>query len=140
MQLHQHREELEEEGVQIAGVSFETVASANEYLKDTRLEWPIFLDEQKTLYHHFGMGEAGFWDIWGYRTWRAYLRELAQGRRPRKGAGDIHQRGGDVLVDPSGVIRLHHIGKGPGDRPAVEYLLQFIRSGAGDDPSNSSSG
>jgi len=128
VQLHQHKTELEEEGIQIAGVSFETVESANEYLQDTRLEWPIFLDENKKLYHYFGMGKAGFWDIWGYRTWLAYFRELSQGRRPRKGAGDIHQRGGDVLVDPAGVIRLHHIGKGPGDRPEVGSLLQFIRN------------
>ncbi|HSH13152.1 MAG TPA: SelL-related redox protein, partial [Desulfurivibrionaceae bacterium] len=38
----------------------------------------------------------------------------------------IHQRGGDVLIDPNGMVRLHHIGKGPADRPRVEDILRLV--------------
>jgi len=31
-----------------------------------------------------------------------------------------------VLIDPAGVISLHHIGRGPGDRPEIQALLQVI--------------
>ena len=41
-------------------------------------------------------------------------------------AGDVRQLGGDVLIDPQGVIRLHHVGRGPADRPAVARLLNVI--------------
>ena len=76
-----------------------------------------FLDLEKNLYHHYGMFSAGFWDIWGPSTWVAYLKLLARGQKLRKSEGDLEQRGGDVLIDPDGIIRLHHIGSGPGDRP-----------------------
>ena len=108
-------------------VSFETISSTWKYLKDTSLPWPVLVDSEKSLYHYFGMGKAGFWDIWGYRTWRAYLKELFQGRLPRKGEGDFQQRGGDVILDPDGLVRLQHIGSGPGDRPEVTQLLQFVK-------------
>ena len=123
--MYRHREEFDESGVDIIAVSFETIESATEYLRDTSVEWPIVLDEQKALYHYFGMGEAGFWDIWGYRTWLAYFKEILRGRWPRKGGdGNINQRGGDVLIDPAGIVRLHHIGRGPGDRPEIQSLLK----------------
>lgn len=125
--MYQQREEFKKSGVQIIAISFEAADSVEKYLKDTNLEWPILRDEQKHLYHYFGMREASFWDLWGYRTWLAYFKELLQGRLPRKGDGDINQRGGDVLIDPEGLIRLHHIGKGPGDRPQIEFLLQVIK-------------
>jgi hypothetical protein len=127
VQLYQYRKKFREAGILILAVSFETIESAGMYLQDTKLEWPIILDEQKNLYHYFGMGEAGFWDIWGYRTWLAYFRELTRGGSFRKGEGNIHQRGGDVLIDPKGSIRLHHVGKGPGDRPEIRSILQFVK-------------
>ena len=130
MQLHQQRKEFEEVGVQVLAVSFETTESTRNYVKASSLEWPILLDNQKILYRYFGMRTAGFWDIWGYRTWKAYFKELLRGRLPQKGEGDIQQRGGNVILDADGRVRLHHISKGPGDRPAVEHLLQVLKEAA----------
>ena len=39
---------------------------------------------------------------------------------------DIMQRGGDVLIDPNGIVRMHHVGKGPADRPGVEMILKIV--------------
>ena len=72
------------------------------------------------------MLEATFMDIWGPATWWAYLKEFAHGRLPGKSQGEISQRGGDVLVDPAGIVRLHHIGRGPGDRPPVKSILSAM--------------
>jgi len=68
VQLHQKRKELEKAGFKVLVISFETIDSSKEYLDDTSLDWPVLVDDQKRLYKYFGMGEAGFWDIWGYRT------------------------------------------------------------------------
>ena len=35
---------------------------------------------------------------------------------------------GDVLIDPAGVVRLHHASRGPADRPTVESILQVVRA------------
>jgi len=44
----------------------------------------------------------------------------------KKSSGDIHQRGGDVLIDPHGIVRFHHVGSGPANRPAVDSLLRYV--------------
>lgn len=72
------------------------------------------------------MLDAGFLDLWGFASWRAYIKEMIRGRLPKIPTGDVHQRGGDVLVDPAGIVQLHHIGKGPADRPPVETILRRI--------------
>lgn len=87
-----------------------------------------FLDEKLELYHYYGMYSAGFWDIWGPKTWLAYLRIILKGARPQKSHGDIQQRGGDILIDPKGIIKLHHIGSGPSDRPSPQTIFNLIRS------------
>lgn len=85
-------------------------------------------DERK-LYRHFGMLKAGFWDLWGPRSLFAYLLLLLKGRKIESSAADIHQRGGDVLIDPQGWVRFHHIGRGPADRPAIETIFQVVEKG-----------
>lgn len=78
------------------------------------------------------MFSAGFWDLWGPRSWLAYLKLLAKGQKLRKSEGDMEQRGGDVLIDPAGIIRLHHIGSGPGDRPDISIILEMIKNFTGE--------
>ena len=87
-----------------------------------------FLDLEKSLYHHYGMFSAGFWDLWGPRSWLAYLKLLAKGQKLIKTEGDVEQRGGEVVIDPAGTIRLHHIGSGPGDRPDIDSVLAMIKT------------
>jgi len=88
----------------------------------------FYLDAEKTLYHHYGMFSGGFWDIWGPPTWIAYLKLLVKGRKISRSAGDVEQRGGDVVIDPAGIIRFHHVGSGPADRPSIEAILEMIRN------------
>ena len=57
----------------------------------------------------------------------AYVKLLLRGRRLRMPSGDVSQLGGDVIIDPEGIIRLHHVGAGPGDRPAIHGLLDAVR-------------
>jgi len=84
------------------------------------------VDEERTLYRAYGMLNAGLLDLWGPAVWWAYMKEIARGRLPKKPTGDVHQRGGDVLVDPAGTVRLHHVGTGPADRPPAAAILGLI--------------
>ena len=52
--------------------------------------------------------------------------EVLQGRRLQASEADIHQRGGNVLLDPRGRVRFHHIGSGPADRPALETIFRVV--------------
>ncbi len=74
------------------------------------------------------MFSAGFWDLWGPATWIAYLKLLLRGHKLSRSEGDVEQRGGDVLIDPDGIIRLHRVGSGPGDRPDISNVLAMIEN------------
>lgn len=86
-------------------------------------------DSERKLYRYFGMLEARFWDLWGPRSLFAYLQLLLKGRKLEPSTADIHQRGGDVLIDPQGLVRFHHIGRGPADRPDIEKIFQVVEKG-----------
>ena len=72
------------------------------------------------------MLKASYWDVWGIKTWLVYSRELLKGNKPLKSEGDLYQRGGDVIIDPGGIIGLHHVGQGPADRPTVTQIVHAI--------------
>lgn len=119
--------------MRVAVVTFEANELARAYVRETGLRWPLLIDEGRDLYRAYGMLGASFWDIWGPATWLAYLRALRRGhrlvRRHDESDADVQQRGGDVLIDPQGIVRLHHVGVGPADRPAVAAIIERILSG-----------
>ncbi len=107
-------------------ITFEADYFACRYAEETSLSWPLLVDENRDTYRDYGMLSASFWDVWGPATWWAYGKAILRGEKLWKSEGDIFQRGGDVLIDPNGIVRLHHVGKGPADRPAVEMILSRI--------------
>jgi hypothetical protein len=125
--LRQQAEELNALGVRVLVVTFEGGPIAENYVRQTNLPWPVLIDESRSLYQAYGMERGRFWEIWGPASWWIYLKLLFRGRRLRKPSGDIHQLGGDVLVDPQGVVRLHRVGHGPADRPSVDSILALVR-------------
>jgi alkyl hydroperoxide reductase subunit AhpC len=127
--LRDKENELNRLNLKVVVVTFENDFLAHCYVEDTALTWPILIDATREVYKGYGMLTASFWDIWGFKTWRVYFRELLKGNKPKKSDGDIYQRGGDVLIDPAGVVQLHHIGEGPADRPSVENILKVIDAG-----------
>lgn len=109
-------------------MTFETAPVARSYVAEMEVNWPVLVDPDRTLYRAYGMAQGRLRDIWGARTWIAYFKEFARGRLPKYSGADTRQLGGDVLVDPTGIVRFHHVGSGPGDRPSVAAILEARRS------------
>jgi hypothetical protein len=126
--LRDHENEFARRNVKIAVVTFENDFFARSYVAETTLTWPLLVDDTRETYRNYGMLSASFWDIWGPKTWWVYLKQVMKGARLRKSEGDIYQRGGDVLIDPNGIVSLHHVGVGPADRPAIEIILNKVHS------------
>jgi len=114
-------------------VTFAHDFMARSYVEDNALTWPLLVDDDRQLYQSYGMLTASFWDIWGPKTWLVYGRELLKGRKLEKSEDDIYQRGGDVLIDPDGIVQLHHVGDGPADRPEAKQIFKII-TGSGKTP------
>ncbi len=125
--MQEKEQVLEELGVKTVVVTFEAGFMARAYVEDTGLRWPLLVDEDRTLYHGYGMLRAGIRELIGPATLWLYLKEALRGRLPRKSTGDVSQRGGDVLIDPGGTVRLHYIGSTPADRPRVESILKIVQ-------------
>ena len=126
MQLQQQERDLDALGIDVCVVSFERGDAAARYAENMALAWPVLVDERRLAYAAYAMDVASPWQIWGPKTWLAYARELWRGQRLKHSSADVYQRGGDVLVDPRGIVRLHHIGQGPSDRPSVQTLLRTV--------------
>jgi hypothetical protein len=128
--LREREEEFRRRKVRVVVVTFESDFLARRYVEETSLTWPLLVDDTRETYRNYGMLAASLWDIWGPETWWAYLKEMVKGAKLRKSEGDISQRGGDVLIDPAGIVSLHHVGAGPADRPPVAGLLRRIDRGS----------
>ena len=119
---------LEALAIRVLVVTFEAPAAARAYVAETKTRWPVLCDELRSLYRQYGMGRARWRHLLGPSALRAYARAMARGRLPRWPAADPMQQGGDVLIDADGIVRLLHVGKGPGHRPPVERLLAVRRT------------
>jgi hypothetical protein len=126
--LRDHAREFNKRNVKVVVITFENDFFARSYSNETSLDWPLLVDGNRELYRGYGMLHASFMDVWGPASWKVYLRELLNGHLPKPAHDDIYQRGGDVLVDPCGIVRLHHVGSGPADRPGVEEILGHVPS------------
>lgn len=124
MQLQQHARAFEDLDIHIVVVTFEAESMARGYADEMAVPWPLLIDETREVYRAYGMLAGDVWNVWGPSAWWAYLKEFARGRLPRKPHADVMQLGGDVLIDPAGIVRFHHIGKGPADRPSVRTLVR----------------
>jgi hypothetical protein len=122
--LRQRESELRHRGINVVVVTFEAKWRAAAYVEQSQLPWPLLLDEDRRLFEAYGMGRGRKRDVMGWDACIMSLRLLLRGRRLRWPTGDVFQLGGDVLIDPGGRIRLHHVGRGPADRPTVSELFE----------------
>ena len=122
--MQQSDSTLRELGIRVVVVTFEGQEAAGAYVAETGVTWPILSDERRELYRLYGLEKARWRHLVGPRTLWAYAKEALRGRFPRRPVADTTQQGGDILIDPEGVVRFHHIGAGSGYRPTVTQILE----------------
>lgn len=125
MQLHQKEAQLGERQIDVVVITFEQAWRAQGYAEETAFPWPLVLDQDRKLYQAYGMGRGTTNEVLGIRNWWLYLKLMIQGGRIHRPTDDIYQLGGDVLIDPFGLILMHHVGRGPADRPSIDQILQL---------------
>ena len=107
-------------------ITFDADFMSVAYVKKTGLPWPLLQDSEQELYNAYGMIRGSWWSIYGLPSIVRYLSLIVKGTMPGRPGKDWRQLGGDVLIDPEGVVRLHYISEGPHDRPSVQTLLSVI--------------
>lgn len=125
--MWRQKAELEQLNIKVIVITFEPIKLPIFPEREKTTGFHYYVDDERKVYGYYGLNKAGFWDLWGPRTWMTYLRLLLKGRKIIKSESDIYQRGGDVLIDPRGVIRFHRVGSGPADRPDPTFFCTFVK-------------
>ena len=126
-QLRDREPTLKSLGIVVRLITFDSPSMARTYSSGTGVEWPLLLDENAGLYQQYGMGKADAWTLYNPVALARYLYLILTGTRPGRPGKDLSQLGGDVLIDPQGIIRFHHACRTPLDRPRVEDLIEIVR-------------
>jgi peroxiredoxin len=119
--------EFDRRNVSIVVVSFADPAKLVHYQKQHQWPFTILADPQRTAYRAFSLKSLSWFQIFSPATLLGYLKFFREGmKRQNYGKEDIHQSGGDFLLDREGNILVAHRGQGPADRPSVTALLREI--------------
>lgn len=109
-------------------VTFTSHELAVQYNERLELPFPVLIDEDRSVYHAYGLGRGSMARVWGWRTLERYFeifrREGLGGlRMPTE---DTLQLGGDFVTTPDGDLAYRFQGQGPDDRPSVDELVQAM--------------
>lgn len=108
----------------MAVVTFDADFMAKAYVEQTQLPWPLLIDSDHSVYEAYGLLRASWWSIYGPASILEYLKLIVlKGRRVEKPGSDYRQLGGDVLIDPEGIVRFHYVSETPHDRPNIAEML-----------------
>jgi len=125
-QLRHQQERLDELKIQVKIVAFDRDAMAGSYVEETKLPWPLLLDTKRELYAGYGMERGSLWCVANPIAVARYVGLMLRGQKSGKPGSDIFQLGGDVLIDPLGIVRMHHASEGPHDRPSTDAIFDLV--------------
>ena len=125
--MQQEKPALRELGIRVCIVTFESEEAARGFAAETGIPWPVLSDRKRDLYHAYGMERLSWRQLMHPSALRVYLGEVLKGNVPRWPDADPQQGGGNVLIDPDGVVGLVHVGESGADRPTIQGLLDARR-------------
>jgi peroxiredoxin len=114
-------------GAQIIVISFVPPDRLNRYLAARSWPFRFFADPQRAAYRAFGLESATWLQILRPRVLARYFGLIFRGRMPQMAQEDVHQLGGDFVLDRAGRITYEYRSRDPADRPSVSELLDAVR-------------
>ena len=127
--MRKHEQELRDRKIDVAVVTFDADFMARAYVQQTQLPWTLLIDANRSLYNAYGLLRADWWAIYGPSSIWEYLKLIVlKGRRVEKPGSDYRQLGGDILIDPHGIVRLRYLSTSPHDRPDIAEILAISES------------
>ena len=109
-------------------VTFDSTKLACDYRKNFDLDWPLLLDPEFELYRAYTMEKASWWALASPPRIIRYLVDIFSTGVPGKQGKDIRQLGGNIVIDPQGIVRLFHPSQNPHDRPSANEIVNLVAS------------
>lgn len=118
---------FERSGAAIVVVSFAEPAQLVHYQEHHHWPFPILADPERSAYRAFSLKRLSWFQLFSPKTLMRYLKLFREGmKREDYGQDDIHQSGGDFLLDREGNVLFAHRSRNPADRPSAPELLRKI--------------
>ena len=111
-------------------VSFGVQEGAENWLKETNCQFPMFLDHDRSLYQAFGLHRS-LSKVFNYGTLQFYGEQVALNRdlpKAMKGIEDDPlQMGGDFIINRTRKeMALVYRSKNPEDRPSIQEIVENL--------------
>ena len=115
-------------GATVLAVSFEPRDRLFQLSRILQLPFPLLSDPEMDVYRAYGLKRGDLRHIFSPRTILTYVKLLAQSRMYQFRRSDLRQLGGDLVIDPEGVVRYQYLSTTPNDRPSVADLISNIQA------------
>ena len=108
-------------------VSFSKPEDALIWKEETKCNYTVISDEQRTLYSLFGLPRTVS-KVWSLNIVHHYAGLKANNIKlvPMYEDDDPYQLGGDFVINKDGCVLLSHPSQTPTDRPAISSLLSAV--------------
>ncbi len=131
MQVQKHLRGLPDDLLQVLVISFGNTEAIEGFRARLGLPFPVASDPDQKAYRDYGIGKTSFWGLWSPRVFWNYFKLVLRGRKLQHSPEpeDVHQLGGDILLDENGKILFVHVSRSPVDRPAARRILEALEDG-----------
>jgi hypothetical protein len=124
--LREHEDAFRQKGVGLVAVGLGDRAYARQFREDTKISFPLLIDEKREAYKALGLGHATVLHMFRKDNTTARKRAKAAGHRQHKLGKDPFQLGGSFVFAPGNVDRFVHVSETFGDNASPADLLAAI--------------
>ena len=126
--MQERLSEFEQVGAKVVVISFVTPARLKEYLDRRPWSMRVLADPELAAYRAFGLERANWRQLLRPRALVVYMKLMLRGKMPQRPQEDIHQLGGDFILDATGNLVYEYRSEDPADRPSPSKLLEVLGS------------
>ena len=119
-------DEFRSRNAEIVVITFVQPARLAEYLRTRPWPFRVLADPERAAYRAFGLESVSWRQILQPHVILKYLGLILRGWLPRPAHEDVHQLGGDFVLDASGQITYSYRSHDPADRPSVHELIESV--------------
>jgi len=115
-------------GCRVVVVAAGSPAGAIDWKRETGVQCSIYVDQNRQLYKIFNLDES-ISKVWNMKTMVYYAEQMAARRSLHQvvSGDNIHQMGGDFILNNKCELIFAYRSQTPPDRPTVEQLEQEMK-------------
>jgi hypothetical protein len=124
--LREHEVAFQQKGAKLVAIGLGDVAYARQFREDSKINFPLLIDEKREAYKAMGLGHASLLHLLRKDNAAARKRAKAAGHRQLKLGKDPFQLGGSFVFAPGDKDLFVHVSETFGDNADPNELLNAI--------------